>query len=126
MKPKPKPEKRKKNLIRLFSDSSYRLLSEFLTDSPNRKIEEQKRKNQTMIDQLKLAALKDSLVVLQIQPQRDVLKFETISGWLSIKTITENSVMVRTPEDRLLMIKVETIKKMTSLAPDGKRKSISR
>ncbi|WP_159722351.1 hypothetical protein [Enterococcus sp. CSURQ0835] len=123
---KPKPEKRKKNLIRLFSDSSYRLLSEFLTDSPNRKIEEQKRKNQTMIDQLKLAALKDSLVVLQIQPQRDVLKFETISGWLSIKTITENSVMVRTPEDRLLMIKVETIKKMTSLAPDGKRKSISR
>lgn len=123
---KPKPEKRKKNLIRLFSDSSYRLLSEFLTDSPNRKVEEQKRKNQTMIDQLKLAALKDSLVVLQIQPQRDVLKFETISGWLSIKTITENSVMVRTPEDRLLMIKVETIKKMTSLAPDGKRKSISR
>lgn len=123
---KPKPEKRKKNLIRLFSDSSYRLLSEFLTDSPNRKVEEQKRKNQTMIDQLKLAALKDSLVVLQIQPQRDVLKFETISGWLIIKTITENSVMVRTPEDRLLMIKVETIKKMTSLAPDGKRKSISR
>ena len=75
-----KNEKPKKNLIKLFSNSSYRFISDFLNDSAEKRAQEQA--NENIFLKLKMAALQNSLVVIQVQDEKDEEKFQTISGWL--------------------------------------------
>lgn len=114
-------EKPKKNLIKLFSNSSYRFISDFLNDSAEKRAQEQA--NENIFLKLKMAALQNSLVVVQVQEAGD--KFQTISGWLP-KVVTNDSVVIRTQENQLVMVTIDRIKKVTTLSPSGDQESISR
>lgn len=116
-------EKAKRNLIKAFSSSSFRFLSDFLNDSADKRAQDQA--NQTIMSQLKLAALHNSLVVLQVCSEKDPEKYETVSGWLP-KTIGNDSLVVRTQDNQLQMLTVDRIKKVTTLAPNGDQERVSR
>ncbi|MBO1304849.1 hypothetical protein JZO70_01650 [Enterococcus sp. 669A] len=120
---KKKPEKAKKNLIKAFSSSSFRFLSDFLNDSADKRAQEQA--NETIMSQLRSAALHNSLVVLQVQHENDPEKFQTVSGWLP-KTVGNDSLVVRTQDNQLQMLTVDRIKKVTTLAPNGDQERVSR
>ncbi|GCF95784.1 hypothetical protein NRIC_36750 [Enterococcus florum] len=120
---KKKTGKAKKNLIKAFSNSSFRFLSDFLNDSGEKRAQAQA--NETIINQLNTAALQNSLVVLQVQSEKDPEKFETVSGWLP-KSVGKDSLVIRTQEDQLQMLKIEAIKKVTTLSPKGDQERVSR
>ena len=118
-----KNEKPKKNLIKLFSNSSYRFISDFLNDSAEKRAQEQA--NENIFLKLKMAALQNSLVVIQVQDEKDEEKFQTISGWLP-KAVTNDSIVIRTQDNQLVMLTIDRIKKVTTLSPSGDQESISR
>ncbi|MGL9729511.1 hypothetical protein [Enterococcus sp. DIV0756] len=118
-----KNEKPKKNLIKLFSNSSYRFISDFLNDSAEKRAQEQA--NENIFLKLKMASLQNSLVVIQVQDEHNEEKFQTISGWLP-KVVTNDSIVIRTQDNQLVMLTIDRIKKVTTLSPSGDQESISR
>ena len=118
-----KNEKPKKNLIKLFSNSSYRFISDFLNDSAEKRAQEQA--NENIFLKLKMASLQNSLVVIQVQDENNEEKFQTISGWLP-KVVTNDSIVIRTQDNQLVMLTIDRIKKVTTLSPSGDQESISR
>lgn len=118
-----KNEKPKKNLIKLFSNSSYRFISDFLNDSAEKRAQEQA--NENIFLKLKMAALQNSLVVIQVQDEKNEEKFHTISGWLP-KVVANESIVIRTQDNQLVMLTIDRIQKVTTLSPSGDQESISR
>ena len=104
-----KNEKPKKNLIKLFSNSSYRFISDFLNDSAEKRAQEQA--NENIFLKLKMASLQNSLVVIQVQDENNEEKFQTISGWLP-KAVTNDSIVIRTQDNQLVMLTIDRIKKV--------------
>ena len=99
-----KNEKPKKNLIKLFSNSSYRFISDFLNDSAEKRAQEQA--NENIFLKLKMASLQNSLVVIQVQDENNEEKFQTISGWLP-KAVTNDSIVIRTQDNQLVMLTID-------------------
>lgn len=100
-----------KQFSRMISKSSQQFLASFLDDSDvDQKEQAEIRK------QIQLAIAQKSLVVLQIQDQPGSTKFETVSGWIISKRISNESIMLRLQNDpqQIRMITIQSIQKFSS------------
>lgn len=100
-----------KQFSRMISRSSQQFLASFLDDSDvDQKEQAEIRK------QIQLAIAQKSLVVLQIQEQPGSTKFETLSGWIISKRISNDSIMLRLQNDpqQIRMIAIQSIQKFSS------------
>ena len=94
-----------------------------MNDSGDKRAQEQA--NENIFLKLKMAALQNSLVVIQVQDEKNEDKFRTISGWLP-KVVNNDSIVIRTQDNQLVMLTIDRIKKVTTLSPSGDQESISR
>ncbi|OJG45472.1 hypothetical protein RV04_GL002188 [Enterococcus hermanniensis] len=94
-----------------------------MNDSGDKRAQEQA--NENIFLKLKMAALQNSLVVLQVQDEKNEDKFQTISGWLP-KVVKNDAIVIRTQDSQLVMLTIDRIKKVTTLSPSGDQESISR
>ena len=108
-----------KSISRLITQSSHQFFSAFLDDSKDNR--ERSKEREKILKELQLAAAQKSLVVLQLKEGANA-KFETASGWIVSKSITD-SLMLRSQEDtqQIRMIAVDHIKRISTLASSDKR-----
>lgn len=80
-----------------------------------------------MTQELQLAASQKSIVVLLVEKQYDHSRYETITGWIAAKEFGP-AVPVKLPNDLLplQMVPLERVKKISVLAKDGTKKSVTR
>ncbi|MHC5228758.1 hypothetical protein ACYSNW_10810 [Enterococcus sp. LJL99] len=116
----PKHTSTMKSISKLISQSSQNFLSAFLDDSNDKKNKTKER--QDIVKKLQVASAKKSLVVLQLKEVATSQKFETVSGWIISKTISD-TIMLRSQEDtqQIRMITVAHIKKVSSLSKNDQR-----
>lgn len=109
-----------KSISKLISQSSQNFLSAFLDDSKDKKNKNDER--QSLLKKLQVAAAQKSLVVLQLKEVPTSQKFETVSGWIVTKSISD-SIMLRLQGDsqQIRMISVEHIKKVSTLIKNDER-----
>ena len=109
-----------KSISRLITQSSHNFFSAFLEDSKDKQNKSKEREE--ILKELQLAAAQKSLVVLQLKESPTDQKFETASGWIVSKNITD-SIMLRTQEDsqQIRMIAVSHIKRISRLSTSDKR-----
>lgn len=109
-----------KSISKLITQSSQHFFSSFLEDTPAKDKKRKERNN--ILKKLQLAAAQKSLVVLQIQETSAAKKFETVSGWVISKKVTD-TIMLRSPDDQqqILMVHVAQIKKISLLSRTDKR-----
>lgn len=113
----------KRKLIKLLSKSSYRLISDFVNDTQDKRNHAQNQAS--LLQKLNMAALQKKFAVLQVQDEKDPQKFETISGWLPAQ-VKQESVMIRTVDDQILMLRLGDIKKVTLRTIKDEETRISR
>ncbi|MGC6770075.1 hypothetical protein ACYSNR_08090 [Enterococcus sp. LJL128] len=109
-----------KSISRLITQSSQNFFSALLEDGKDKK--EKSKELEKILKELQLAAAQKSLVVLQLKESPASQKFETVSGWIVSKNITD-TVMLRSQEDsqQIRMIAVEHIKRISRLTTSDKR-----
>lgn len=109
-----------KSISKLISQSSQSFFSAFLDDSKDKQNKSEER--ESLLKKLQLAAAKKSLVVLQLKEVPTSQKFETVSGWIISKAISD-SIMLRMQGDsqQIRMIAVEHIKKVSTLTKSDER-----
>jgi len=109
-----------KSISKLISKSSQSFFSAFLEDSEDKKSKSKER--EAILKKLQVAAAKKSLVVLQLKEVASSPKFETVSGWVVSKSISDNIMLkVQGDSQQIRMIAVEHIKKVSSLATTDER-----
>lgn len=98
----------------------------FLDDSAERQALEKAQAD--ILQQLQIAAAQRGIVVLQLQPNDNVQKFETVSGWIATKTIGSDTIMLKLAgdEQQIRMIPISQIKKISMLSPNGERRKASK
>ncbi|AIM24347.1 hypothetical protein QQG09_05870 [Melissococcus plutonius] len=106
------------NIKKLIFQSSQNFFSTFLEDSKEKIQEEQER--EAILQKLQLACIQKSLVVLQLKESPLDQEFETVSGWIVSKNIT-NSIMLKLQNNpqQICMILVDHIMKVSTLAKDS-------
>lgn len=109
-----------KSISKLITQSSQNFFSAFLEDSKDKKNKDKERKD--ILKKLQLASAQKSLVVLQLKKEPASQKFETVSGWIVSKNISD-TIMLRLYNDsqQLRMITVEHIKKVSTLSKKDNR-----
>jgi O-methyltransferase involved in polyketide biosynthesis len=109
-----------KSITKLISKSSQNFFSAFLEDSQDKKNKAKERR--LILKKLQVAAAQKSLVVLQLKENPTSQKFETVSGWIVSKNITD-SLMLRLQEEpqQLRMILVDSIMKVSALSTGEER-----
>jgi len=109
-----------KSISKLITQSSQSFFSAFLDDFREKTTRNKER--QEILKKLQLAAAQKSLVVLQLKEAPAAQKFETVSGWIVSKTITD-SLMLRLQDDsqQIRMIPVSNIRKVSTLSQKDNR-----
>lgn len=110
-----------KSISKLISQSSQNFFSAFLEDSKDKKNKDKERG--AILKKLQVAAAQKSLVVLQLKEVPTSQKFETVSGWIVSKSISD-SLMLRLQDDtqQLRMIPVDSVMKVSTLSKSETRK----
>lgn len=122
-------EKEKKNKFGPFGEfllNTSTALWEGLLNEPD-KSTLQHQALEEMTEALQKAALDKSIVVLLVEKQYNHNYYETITGWIVAKEFGP-VVPVKLPNDLLpvQMVPLERVKKISVLAKDGTKKSITR
>lgn len=112
-----------KKITSFFSKKGF---GSFLDDSAERQALEKAQAD--IIQQLQIAAAQRGIVVLKLQVNEHVQKYETISGWIATKTIGSENVMLKVAGDehQIRMIPIAQIKKISMLSPNGERRKVSK
>lgn len=112
-----------KKIASLFSKTGF---GSFLDDSAEKLALEQAQAD--IIQQLQIAAAKRGIVVLKLQSDERIQKYETVSGWIATKTLSGDNLMLKLSSDehKIRMIPIDQIKKISMMAPNGERKKISK
>lgn len=121
-----KSESSVKKFARLLSNTSHSFLASLLHDSADKK--EARKATADILQKLRKAAVQNSLVVLQVQDVDNPAKYETVSGWIATKKISDDKVLIQVQGDNqpLRMIPTYTIKKVTALTLKGSSQGASR
>lgn len=122
-------EKEKKNKFGPFGEfllNTSTALWEGLLNEPD-KSTLQTQALEDMKAELQKAALEKSIVVLLVEKQYNHNYYETITGWIAAKEFGP-VIPVKLPNDLLpiQMVPLERVKKISVLAKDGTKKSITR
>ncbi|KAF1300925.1 MULTISPECIES: hypothetical protein [Enterococcus] len=115
-----------KKIRQFVALTSNTLLDTFLSDTAENR--QQEKISVEMRDAIKKAARQHSLVVLQVDNPDAERKFETISGWLVAKNKDRRHLLIKLQKDKqqIRMVPLESVRKISILAPNGHRENISR
>lgn len=119
----PKDKSPIKKIASLFSRKG---IGSFLDDSMEKQALEKAQAD--IVQQLQIAAAQKGIVVLKLQADERLQKYETVSGWVATKTVGTENVMLRLSgdEQQIRMIPIAQIKKISMLSPNGERRRISK
>lgn len=126
MSPKKEVPETSANKLKTLTDASLSKLSAFLDDSDD--VKAQELATQEIVERLNLAASQNSFVVMQVQKEDKVQQFITLSGWIATKTVSGETLMLRLQDDteQLQIVKIDRIRKVSTLSPNGDRESAAR
>lgn len=105
-----------KKVTSFISRSSKQFLVYLLEDHPDRKKEEE-----ILMQRLNVALTNNSLVVLYLQPDSHVQKFESLSGFVASSSFQKGTLLLKPlkKEEAIRLIPVQQIKKIAMLQTTG-------